>query len=71
MLVDVESTTDVHTHTIGWGEYGTVGVKSAPHYLSNGSPPERDKFILKVDLKIQIKGTLWSNIFLHDIPFLI
>ena len=55
--------------TVGWGEYGTAGVKTAPLYLSNGSP-ERDKFILKVDLKIQIKGTLWSNIFLHDIPFL-
>ena len=43
--------------TIGWGEYGTTGVKTAPLYLSNGSS-ERDKFILKVDLKIQIKGTL-------------
>ena len=43
--------------TIGWGEYGTAGVKTAPLYLSNGSP-ERDKFILMVDLKIQIKGTL-------------
>jgi len=32
-------------------------VKTAPLYLSNGSP-ERDKFILMVDLKIQIKGTL-------------
>jgi len=43
--------------TVGWGEYGTAGVKTAPLYMSNGSP-ERDKFILKVDLKIQIKGTL-------------
>jgi len=58
MHVDIESTPDVHTHTIGWDEYGTMGVKSAPLYLSNGSPPERDKFILKVDLKIQEKGTL-------------
>ena len=38
--------------TVGRGEYGTAGVKTAPLYLSNGSP-ERDKFILKVDLKIQ------------------
>ena len=45
-------------HTVGWGEYGTAaGVKTAPVYLLNGSP-ERDKFILKVDLKIKIKGTL-------------
>ena len=37
--------------TVGWGEYGTAGVKTAPLYLSNGSP-ERDKFIHKVDIKI-------------------
>ena len=43
--------------TVGWGEYGTTGVKTAPVYLSHGSP-ERDKFILKVVLKIKIKGTL-------------
>jgi len=37
-----------------------------------GTPLSVDKFILKVDLKFQIKGTLCtrSNIFLHDIPFL-
>ena len=46
-----------HLCTVGWGEYGTAGVKMAQLYLLNGSP-ERDKFILKVDLKIQIKGTL-------------
>jgi len=23
-------------HTVGWGEYGTVGVKLAPFYLKNG-----------------------------------
>ena len=44
-------------HTVGWGEYGTVGVKMAPLYLLNGSPG-RDKLILKVNFKIQIKGTL-------------
>ena len=43
--------------TVGWGEYGTAGVKTAPLYLSNGSP-ERDNFILKVDLQNSNKGDL-------------
>ena len=57
MRIPVYCENGVYVRTVGWGEYGTAGVKTAPLYMSNGSP-ERDKFILKVDLKIQIKGTL-------------
>jgi len=43
--------------TIGWGEYGTVGGEDGTP-LSVEWSPGRDKLILKVNFKFQIKGTL-------------
>ena len=46
---------------MGWGKNVTVGVTALPLYLPNKSP-KREKFLHKVDLKFQMKGTLCTAV---------